>query len=64
METAGEVWERRLQVLVQVEGVPMLLGYWWMEAGRRGGPQTMPIVSKKAREQGAGAGARCRCTQN
>ena len=30
---------------IQVEGVTMLLGSWWIEAARRGGPTSLPVVN-------------------
>ena len=32
-----------------VEGVPLLLGYWWLEAAERGGPDLLPLVPASPR---------------
>ena len=49
----GDQWSLTIlvvQVLLQVEGVSMLLGVWWMEAARRGGPGLIPLVNRSPRE--------------
>jgi NAD-dependent SIR2 family protein deacetylase len=30
---------------LEIEGVRMLLGQWWLEAAQRGGPPTLPVVN-------------------
>ena len=32
-------------VLPQIEGVTLLLGGWWLEAAKRGGPDTLPVIN-------------------
>ena len=32
---------------MQVEGVAMLLGEWWVEAAKRGGPALFPVVNRR-----------------
>ena len=32
-------------VLSQIEGVTLLLGGWWLEAAKRGGPDTLPVIN-------------------
>ena len=34
-----------LIVLPQIEGVTLLLGGWWLEAAKRGGPDTLPVIN-------------------
>ena len=29
----------------QIEGVTLLLGRWWLESARRGGPDTLPVIN-------------------
>lgn len=31
--------------LLEIDGVQMLLGVWWLEASKRGGPLTLPVVN-------------------
>lgn len=31
--------------ILEIDGVRMLLGVWWLEAAKRGGPLTLPIVN-------------------
>merc|ERR1711904_360297 len=33
--------------VLDVEGVPMRLGIWWLEAALRGGPDVLPIVNQR-----------------
>lgn len=32
---------------LSIEGTPMRLGIWWLEAAIRGGPQALPVVNQK-----------------
>ena len=34
-----------ITVIFQIEGVTLLLGGWWLEAARRGGPDTLPVIN-------------------
>jgi len=46
----GQVMKRDDHVVayvLQIEGVRMLLGQWWIEAAQRGGPPTLPVVNLK-----------------
>ena len=48
-------------------GVPMLLGGWWMEEAKKGGPAYLPVVSagdkteQKVLKEGQEFRMRCRC---
>ena len=51
---------------LNVDGVPMLLGCWWMEDAIRGGPKTIPIVNIVTKVQQRGKEGeeyrmKCRC---
>ena len=35
-----------ITVIFQIEGVTLLLGGWWLEAARRGGPDTLPVINR------------------
>jgi len=39
--------EDSLSFALDVEGVPMRLGIWWLEAALRGGPDVLPIVNQR-----------------
>ena len=44
----GKVMRRddvRVAYQLQIEGVRMSLGQWWIDAAQRGGPPTLPIVN-------------------
>merc|ERR1711907_810932 len=44
----GKVMRRddlRVSYELQIEGVRMTLGQWWIEAAKRGGPPTLPVVN-------------------
>ena len=30
---------------IDIDGVRMCLGQWWIEAAARGGPKTLPVVN-------------------
>merc|ERR1719240_741765 len=32
---------------LQIEGEPMRLGIWWLEAAARGGPEVLPVVNQR-----------------
>ena len=53
---------------LEIEGVPMLLGSWWMEDAIRGGPATIPIVNihtvvQERGKEGEEYKLKCRCKQ-
>ena len=31
--------------IFQIEGVTLLLGGWWLESARKGGPDTLPVIN-------------------
>ena len=35
-----------ITVIFQIEGVTLLLGGWWLEAARRGGLDTLPVINR------------------
>lgn len=37
--------DTRVAVYLQIEGVRMTLGQWWLEAAERGGPPSLPVVN-------------------
>jgi hypothetical protein len=47
-EGVGEVtcWNAStMGIHIQIDGAPMCLGQWWIDAAIRGGPSTLPIVN-------------------
>ena len=53
---------------LEIEGVPMLLGCWWIEDAIRGKPETIPIVNITTKVQQRGKEGeeyrlKCRCKQ-
>lgn len=39
-------WSKRtVGIDLEIEGVHMLLGQWWVEAAQRGGPRSIPVVN-------------------
>jgi hypothetical protein len=53
---------------LEVDGVPMLLGSWWIEDAVRGGPQTIPIINittnvQQRGKEGEEYRLKCRCKQ-
>ena len=53
---------------LEVDGVPMLLGSWWIEDAVQGGPQTIPIINittnvQQRGKEGEEYRLKCRCKQ-
>lgn len=43
--------DKRCAISLEVEGVHMTLGQWWIEAAMRGGPETLPVLNLEPQMQ-------------